>query len=310
MYKGLSLLALLVAGCGTGMNAGLTPELPEEFAQTKADYIFFSDVNADEKANMERMRDIRRNVESLATPYWQSAHEALMLSGVNAIPILIEYLDDKTPTLVSVRSASGPVLRNQQESWGLGEVAYRTLLELVGSRTSYNDAEPFPVRDSKLWKVWWGRNRGKVSVYTEVGRIPEHVKKQREQVAAYLDNLYGNKSKAVEKQRAQAQRDAKLRKTEENRFIKEEKERRAMLERQAKELDKQKAKLAKERKAKEERDKKAGKKDKEAAKKADKEAAEDEAKKETKEEAPDESEKEDVKDTDDADAEDEDDGWE
>ena len=221
---GLVGVVAVAAGCGGSQSASG----PLFLEMVEYDHYFFDDLASKTESDEARSDAIKAEIERLATQSWRLARANIIVAGKDSIPRLIANMDRSDPTHVPLRPVPGPTMPEARATWTLGQVCYSVLSDLVGDYgSSFKDARLLPPRKA-AWEEWWRRNQKKVVLYTEMGTIPAHVRKQKEAVVAENDKRYPDVdaalAKTLEKRtaRAKAKEDA-LRAREQKRL--EEKKR-------------------------------------------------------------------------------------
>jgi len=202
---GLVGVIAVAAGCGgpKGASGPLFLEMVEY------DHYFFDDLASRSESDEARSDAIMAEIERLATPSWRLARANIIAAGKDSIPRLIANMDRADPTHVPLRPVPGPTMPEARSTWTLGQVCYSVLRDLVGDYgSSFKNTRLLPPKKT-TWEEWWRRNRKKVVLYTEMGTIPAHVRKQKEAVVSETDKRYPNvdaiMAKTLEKRAARAQ---------------------------------------------------------------------------------------------------------
>jgi hypothetical protein len=220
---GLVGVVAVAAGCGGSKTASG----PLFLEMVEYDHYFFDDLASKTESEEARSDAIKAEIERLATQSWRLARANIIAAGKDSIPRLIANIDRADPTHVPLRPVPGPTMPEARETWTLGQVCYAVLTDLVGDYgSSFKNAKLLPPRKA-VWEEWWRRNQKKVVLYTEMGTIPAHVRKQKEAVVAENDKRYPDidviVAKTLEKRTARAKAREEALKAREQKRLEEKK---------------------------------------------------------------------------------------
>ena len=218
--------AAILAGAGCGAR-GAPKGILAVADEASTDYHFFSvprqgeaQSPAGSRGGRGREELIEMEIERLGSASWESARDRLFKLGKEVIPRLFANIERTEPTQVGVRLVPGPAVPERNDTWTFGQLAYAVLVEFVGGYTNY-EGSTLPPLDKRAWEEWWVKNKKNLEAYSDLGAVPEYVRKQqeaaREELALRFPNIEAGglkEKKALDLDKEKAEKERKARERE------------------------------------------------------------------------------------------------
>ena len=99
-------------------------------------------------------------VDRLKTAGWREGEIALIDYGKDAIPPLIELLDNREEAMAVIQPL-GKAVKTRSLTYNVGEVAHHVLMDIVGHYSDYRGE--LPPLDKGAWEEWWRRNERRIT---------------------------------------------------------------------------------------------------------------------------------------------------